>query len=130
MRDLVNHKYQGSQRIDRMSMYARAAQFSPFAALSGYDDLIAETSRLTDERTDISEDSAEHINECLRIILESYPRRIRAKITYFVPDSKKQGGSYRVIEGFVRQIDVGEMKVVFEDGRAVLIKDIFDVILN
>ena len=110
-----------------MTLYARAAQFSPFAALTGYDDLLAESSRLTEERREISEDRAEHIHEHLCMIAESYPQRIGARITYFVPDKNKRGGAYETAEGLVRQIDEGEMAVIFDDGRAVPIEDIFDI---
>ena len=123
----TNHDYKGSERLDKMPMSARAAQFSPFAALAGYDDLITESSRITYERGDVSEDRAEQINEALRIIMESYPRRIKVQLTYFAPDRKKQGGSYQVIEGYVRQIDEGAMTIVFDDNREVLIGDISDV---
>ena len=125
--ELINYPYNGSRRADRMPRYARAAQFSPFAALAGYDELIAESSRLTYERRGVSEDTAEYINECLRFIRESYPRMIMARVTYFVPDKQKNSGSYQVIEGAVRQIDVGAMKAVFDDNRAVPIADIFDI---
>lgn len=123
--DLINYPYKGSR--SPMPLYARAAQFSPFAALTGYDDLLTETARLTDERGDISEDRAEYINECLRTISESYPQKIKAKITYFVSDKRKQGGSYQIAEGFVRQIDESAMTVVFDGGSAVPIDDIFDI---
>lgn len=126
-RELVNYPYKGSQRPGKMTLYARAAQFSPFAALTGYDELLAESSRLTEDRREISEDRAEHINECLHIIAESYPQRIGARITYFVPDNNKRGGAYETAEGLVRQIDESEMTVVFDDGRAVPINDIFDI---
>ena len=127
--NLIKYRYEGSQSVERMPRHARAAQFSPFAALTGYDELIEDSSRITYERGEVSEDRAEHINECLRIIFESYPQRIRARITYFAPDKKKHGGNYRELEGLVRQIDAGEMKVVFEDNRAVSIGDIFDIVL-
>lgn len=123
--DLINYPYKGSR--SPMPLYARAVQFSPFAALTGYDDMLAETSRLTSERARITEDRAEHINECLRMISESYPQRIGARITYFVPDERKEGGSYETAEGSVRQIDEGAMTVVFDDNRAIPIEDIFDI---
>ena len=128
--DLIKYQYNGSQSPEKMSRYARASQFSPFAALTGYDELVGEAARLTDERGEVSEDKAEHINEVLRIIFESYPQRIRARITYFVPDRKKPGGSYQVIDGAVRQIDMGAMTVVFDDNRAVSISDIFDISIS
>lgn len=123
--ELINYPYKGSR--SPMPLYARAAQFSPFAALTGYEALLEETSRLTSERVGISEDRAEHINECLRLISESYPQRIGARITYFAPDERKEGGAYKTAEGFVRQIDEGAMTVVFDDNRAIPIEDIFDI---
>ena len=127
---LINYQYKGSQRLDKMPIYVRAAQFSPFAALTGYDELIEETSRLTDERGEVSEEMAEHINEVLGLICESYPQRLRVKIKYFVPDRKKPGGSYQIIDGAVRQIDMGAMKIVFDNNKSVSIGDIFDIELT
>lgn len=127
---LINYPYRGSNRENRMSRMARAAQFSPFAALTGYDDILAEASRITDERRDVSEDKAAYINECLRMIPENYPRKLNARITYFVPDKLKSGGSYEVAQGLVRLIDEGSRTVVFDDNRIVPIEDIFDIMYN
>lgn len=125
--DNINYDYKGSVRVDKMSRSARAAQFSSFAALTGYDEMVDLASRFTQERGEVSEETAEHINECLEKIMDSYPQRIKAKITYFVPDEKKQGGSYQVIEGDVRRIDECALTVIFEEGRAVPIEDISDI---
>ncbi len=126
---LINYPYCGSRRENKMSGMARAAQFSPFAALTGYDDILAEASRITDERRGVSEDKAAYINECLRMIPENYPRKLNVKITYFVPDKRKGGGSYETAEGLVRLIDEGAGTVVFDDNRIVPIDDIFDIVI-
>ncbi len=126
---LIKYPYCGSHRENKMSCAARAAQFSPFAALTGYDDILAEASRITDERQDVSEDKAAYINECLRMIPENYPRKLNAKITYFVPDKRKGGGSYEIAQGLVRLIDEGNRTVVFDDNRIVPIDDIFAIVI-
>lgn len=126
---LINYPYCGSRRENKMSSMARAAQFSPFSALTGYDDILAEASRMTDERRDVSEDKAAYINECLSMIPENYPRKLNVKITYFVPDKRKGGGSYETVQGLVRLIDEGSGTVVFDDNRIVPIEDIFDIVI-
>lgn len=126
---LIKYPYCGSHRENKMSSAARAAQFSPFAALTGYEDLLAEASRTTDERRGVSEDKAAYINECLRMIPENYPQKLNVRITYFVPDKHKNGGSYEIAEGLVRLIDEGSRTVVFDDNRVVPIADIFDIVI-
>ena len=102
----------------------RAAQFAPFAALTGYDAAVAETARLTDKRHELTEDEKIILSERMRILSENADARPVVEITYFRPDSRKEGGSYEIISGAVRRIDEGEMKVVFADGRKVDIADI------
>lgn len=105
-------------------MINRAAQFSPFAALTGYDAAVVETARLTDERHELTEDEKAMLNERLQILSESTHDRPMVEITYFKPDEKKDGGSYEKVSGSVRWIDEGEKKVVFTDGTRLAIADI------
>lgn len=121
--ELINYPYKGSKQP--MSRTARAAQFSPFAALTGFEELIDDSEIIPGQRRELSEDKCEYINECLQTILMSYPRRISASITYFAPDKNK--GEYETISGLVRQIDEGKMTVIFDDNRAVPIADIADI---
>lgn len=121
--ELINYPYKGSEHP--MPRSARAAQFSPFAALTGFEELIDDSSVIPEQRRDIDEDKCEYINECLQTILMSYPHRINAVITYFDPHKNK--GGYETISGLVRQIDEGEMTVIFDDNRAIPIAAIADI---
>ncbi len=122
--DIINLPHHTSSSRPRMSMINRAAQFSPFAALTGYDDAVVETARLTDERHELTEDEKATLNERLMIIAENAHDRPVVEITYFKPDSRKEGGSYEKVKGAVRWIDEGEMKVVFADGTRLAVSDI------
>ena len=107
-----------------MSRDDRAAQFSPFAALTGYEDEVKEASRLTSPRTDLGDDAALALDDKLRLLRKLAGNRPVVKITYFVPDSRKSGGSYEVKEGTVRRIDDYENLIVFEDKTSVKISRI------
>lgn len=125
--DIINLPHHTSKTRPRMSMINRAAQFSPFAALTGYDDAVVETARLTDERHELTEDEKAVLNERLQILSENAHDRPMVEITYFKADSRKEGGSYEKISGAVRWIDEGEMKVVFTDGTRLPISDICSI---
>lgn len=108
-------------QMDRLS---RAAQFSPFAALSGYEDAIRETGRLTEERVVLCEDEKELLDEKLRQIRAQIAQRPKVTITYFVPDARKEGGTCRSVTGTVRRIDGIGQRVVLQDGREIPMDDI------
>lgn len=124
--------YQSSTR-PHMSIANRAAQFSPFAALTGYDDEISETARLTDEKIELSDSAKDRLDKKLRIIAEHLDQRPTVSITYFVPDTRKVGGSYTTDTGIVKRIDMLEHKVVFyaetgiSDGNSILIDTIIEI---
>lgn len=88
-----------------MSNYDRAAQFSPFAALTGYDDAVKETARLTDSKIELDEYELQELNEKLNKIQDNLREDAEVSITYFVTDKKKSGGSYKTISGIVKRID-------------------------
>ena len=88
-----------------MSKSNRAAQFSPFAALTGYEDAVQETARLTTDKTTLSEDQIQIINSVLNEISQYLPHSPYVQITYFEPDKRKQGGSYQQISGTIKKID-------------------------
>ena len=88
-----------------MSMSDRAAQFSPFAALVGYDDAVAETARLTDSKVELTEDEMSELNANLNRLLDSLDEQPEISVTYFVPDEKKSGGKYVEKQGVVRIFD-------------------------
>ena len=98
-----------------MSMHDRAAQFSPFAALVGYGDAVAETARLTDSRAELTEDEISELNTNLNQLLDSLDEQPQISVTYFVPDEKKSGGRYEDKVGIVRIFDSCSQELVFTD---------------
>ena len=106
-----------------MSMHDRAAQFSPFAALVGYDDAVAETARLTDSRAELTEDEMSELNANLNRLLDSLDEQPQISVTYFVPDEKKSGGKYVEKVGVVRIYDSYVGELVFTDGVRIAVAD-------
>lgn len=93
----------------------RAAQFAPFAALTGYEESIEETARLTDHRIELSEDDIEDINAKLNFIKEHIKERPEVTIIYFQPDERKEGGEYLTVTGRVRRIDEVNKVLLLDD---------------
>ena len=107
-----------------MSMHDRAAQFAPFAALTGFDAQITEAGRLTQPRIDPGEDALAELDQALRFLLEHVDQKPEATITWFVQDANKDGGAYETVTGRVRRIDMLERTLTLTDGRAVPLGDI------
>lgn len=120
-KDIINLPHHISKRHPRLSMEKRAAQFSPFAALTGYEEATDETSRLTDEKIELSEEDMEELNRKLQNL------QGEAVITYFVKDERKSGGSYVTIKGEFHRIDDYEKAIVMRDGSRIFIDDILDI---
>lgn len=108
-----------------MPMSDRAAQFSPFAALTGYDAAIDETARLTDERIELSSDKREELDYKQQYI--STLDNPTVTVTYFVPDARKAGGAYVTHTGVLKRICEAEHALVFEDERIVMLDDVLTV---
>ena len=113
-----------------MSLHDRAAQFSPFAALTGHSAAIAETGRLTDSRITLDESEMARVDAALQRLQELLPQAPAVSITYFVPDERKTGGSYQTITGVVRRIDTVNSVLLLTDRREVPIADIFDITIK
>ena len=105
--DIIDHPHWVSPKYPPMSLYDRAVQFAPFAALSGYDDMIDEEARLVDNRIELSEKELEELNKKLNGMVETIRLGMRpvAIITYFVPDPLKPGGQYQTITEKVSRVD-------------------------
>lgn len=123
--DIIDLPHHQSITRPHMSNYDRAAQFSPFAALTGHDEAIEETARLTDRKIELDEYTKEDLNKKLQIIGDTLKTEVT--ITYFQPDEKKSGGAYLTITGCVKRIDVYEQTVVFKDKTAIPIDQISDI---
>ena len=106
-----------------MSMHDRAAQFSPFAALVGYDDAVAETAGLEGDRIELTEDEMNELNTTLNRLLDSLDEQPQISVTYFVPDEKKSGGRYVEKQGVVRIFDSYSQELVFTDGVRIAAAD-------
>ena len=122
--DIIELPHHTSPVRDRMSMINRAAQFSPFAALTGYDEAVKETARVTKEKIELDENAKTMLDEKLQIITEHLSDYLEVTILYFQPDMKKTGGEYVKITGAVKKIDQFERNVRMMDGTKISIDDL------
>ena len=125
--DIIGLPHPVSTKHPQMAREDRAAQFSPFAALTGHDAAIAETARRTDEKHQLSEDTIAELNEKLNLIAETIGTKQTVTITYFVPDLKKSGGSYVTCTGVVRKIDTYNHALIMEDNTIIEVEQISDI---
>lgn len=123
--DIVNLPPHISEKYPQPSMMDRAARFAPFAAITGYEEMVLEEARVTEDRMDLDENELAILNAKLNIILENLPAEVR--ITYFKPDQKKSGGAYRTITETVKKYDAYERLLVMTDGRKISVDDISNV---
>lgn len=123
--DMLTLPHPVSKKHPPMARMNRAAQFAPFAALTGYEDAVRESARLTDQRQELEEDSRELLDEELRKICVSIQQHPEVAVTYFVPDQKKEGGSYVTYTGKLKRIDSYTQQLVFEDGTRITVGDIY-----
>lgn len=125
--DIIYLPHRVSPTRPHMPPHSRAAQFSPFAALAGYEDAVEEAARLTDEQSELSEDRQELINERLLVILENIRDRPAVSVTFFVADESKPGGKYVTASGFAKHFDEGTRTLILTDGKSIPIADICGV---
>lgn len=125
--DIINLPHHVSGTRPQMAVIDRAAQFSPFAALTGYDATIRETARLTDERIELDEYMKYVLNDRLQIIADQIKEGPEIAITYFQPDVKKVGGAYVTAKGTVKKIDIYERLVLMTDGIEIYIDEIISI---
>lgn len=125
--DILNMPHHVSSTRPHMSMHDRAAQFSPFAALTGYDDTVKETARLTDEKQELTADRITDLNQKIALLTEHAEDRPEITIEYFIPDEKKSGGKYVTFSGKFRRIDEYNHNMVFVSGEEIPLKDIFEI---
>lgn len=107
-----------------MPMENRAAQFAPFAALSGHDAALAETARLTDSRLELTDEEKRHVS---RLLNKAFKNRSNITVTYFIKDKLKQGGEYHSLSGMILKIDEFSKTIILEDGGQIPMEDILSV---
>ncbi len=117
--DILHRSRPLSGRRAPMSLHDRAAQFSPFAALTGYDGVIAETGRLTQRQIELDDDAIAQLNVQLRQILSEIHRQPTVTVTWFRPDDRKEGGSYEVTTGAVKKLDAVGQYLEFTDRKSI-----------
>ena len=133
--DILTLPHHTAANRPQMSMHDRTAQFSPFAALTGFDGVIAETGRMTDRKAELSESQMILLNQKLTLIDDAVQDGYHpvVSVVYFVPDAKKDGGSYQGYTGKVRQVDAVERKLVFladnnrSAGKEISIEDVLEI---
>ena len=125
--DIINLPHYEPKHHPRMSMWNRAAQFAPFAALTGYDAAIQESARLTDDWIGLSESGNEEMNRKMELIVSMLPEHPFVTIEYFAPDEHKEGGSYQTYSGNVKRIDKYEQTMVMTDGKKIQLRMIRNI---
>ena len=122
--DIIHLPHSTSKNRPRMSIHDRAAQFSPFAALSGHAAAIAETARLTDRKLELDEDTKAELDRRQAILLEHISERPEITVTWFRPDERKSGGAYITTTGRLKKIDEIERVLVLTDGARIPLEDV------
>ena len=121
--DIIDLPHPTSERHPRMPMAARAAQFSPFAALTGYEDAVHETARLTSSRAELTEEEKSILDAKLQRLLPG----TKAAFTFFRSDGKKEGGAYLTASGIIKRIDSCSREVVLTNGQKIFVDDILQI---
>ncbi len=125
--DIIDMPHHVSKTHPQMSRRDRAAQFSPFAALTGYEDAVEEAGRLTNRRHVPDEDKTARLDRIMGEILENLSVHPFIYVTYFIPDIRKSGGRYAEYSGRIRTFDEYNKILIFEDGTKIAVCDIYDL---
>lgn len=125
--DIIDLPHHVSKTHPQMSRHDRAAQFSPFAALTGYDDAVDEAARLTESRLVPDEEQAALLDRTMKKILDNIDIRPLIRVTYFIPDKWKSGGRYSEYSGHIRTFNEYDKILIFEDGKKIAVSDIYDL---
>jgi hypothetical protein len=125
--DIIHLPHHQSTKHPQMSPADRAAQFSPFAALTGYGAAVQEAGRLTDRKVDLTEDEKATLDEKMRLLLDRLGEQPEIAVTYFLPDLKKDGGSYQTVTGRLKKVDFVERMLVFADEAAISMNNVVDI---
>lgn len=125
--DIIDLPHHVSDTRPRMSRLDRAAQFSPFAALTGYGAAIKETARLTDERSELGEYELMELNAGIHMLMERIDEHPQVEITYFKPDERKDGGAYLTVKSRAKRLNEYERFILLEDGTEIPFDDIYKI---
>ena len=125
--DILHLPHPTSKRHPRMPIADRAAQFSPFAALTGHGAAIEETARVTDRRIELDEDAKEQLDQTLQLLLERIDEQPEITVTWFSPDKKKAGGQYHTATGKLKRIDTQESRLILTDGNQIPLEDLLEI---
>ena len=125
--EIINLPHHVSKTRPQMPMSDRAAQFAPFAALTGYDAAIKETGRLTDEKIEMDEEALNILNMKFQILVDSLDDEPEVTFTYFKPDERKAGGAYIEVTGTVKKVDDFERLIVMQNGTKLPMDDILNI---
>ena len=125
--DAMSLSHHVSKMRPQMSMSDRAAQFAPFAALTGYDDAVKEAGRLTDDKIELEESSLNELNVKIQLLRENLADGPEITFTYFKPDERKAGGAYLTKTGTVKKLDDYERQIMLQDGTKLPMDDILDI---
>lgn len=125
--DIIHLPHHVSSVHPHMPVSDRAAQFAPFAALTGYGEVIKETARQTDERPDLSEDEKQELNYKIQLACALSGEKPEIVLTYFVQDEKKSGGAYHTARGKIRRIDPDAGQIILEDGLRIRLDCVVDI---
>ena len=125
--DILHLPHPTSKRHPRMPIADRAAQFSPFAALTGHGAAIEETARVTERRIELDEDAKEQLDQTLQLLLERIAEQPEVTVTRFSPDKKKAGGQYHTATGKLKRIDTQESRLILTDGNQIPLEDLLEI---
>ena len=125
--DILHLPHPTSSKRPRMPAASRAAQFSPFAALTGYGEAVEETTRLTEQRIELGEEEKAILDERLQTIQRHWKESPEVTITYFRPDEKKEGGVYESVVGRIRKIDLYERRMIMQDDLKIPLDEIVEI---
>ena len=125
--EIINLPHHVSKTRPQMPMSDRAAQFAPFAALTGYDSAIKETGRLTNERIELDEEALTALDRKYQLLMDVFDDAPEVTITYFQPDERKAGGKYVSATGAVKKVDDFERQITMQDGTKIPMDDILTI---
>ena len=125
--EIINLPHHVSKTRPQMPMSDRAAQFAPFAALTGYDSAIKETGRLTDERIELDEEALTALDRKYQLLMDALDDTPEVTITYFQPDERKAGGQYVSATGTVKKVDTFGRRILLQDGTRIPLDSVYDL---